>query len=457
MDQIRIDFRIKEGKIKPLHGAHNSPVNSGSLVDVTPYYKEIGFPYIRLHDTNWPNPGEVDIHTIFKNFDADPGDPANYDFEHTDQYLKSILDTGAQIIYRLGTSIEHTPVKYHIHPPKDFNKWAEICLGIIRHYNEGWANGFRYNIRYWEIWNEPEGMPVTGSQDRLRLMWSGTNEQFLELYRTASTAIKREFPYVKVGGFACTMTDMEFLEHFLKACKDERLPLDFFSWHKYDISPESVAASILFVRAMLDKYGFEKTESHLNEWNYTRAPEGVTEFDQMFRAGNEYNTQEIFKRLKSEEGASYDAALLIKMQDLPVDIANYYDTATTSFFSLFNMYGVPEKNYYAFKAFSELYKHPSRIHSEVLSNETGLFCCAGLKSTGSNAAVLISNFSEEGRKCSISFENLEEEPEFICEIYSLDDRRNLELVDSQVCRRGELKITRDIGQYTVLLIKLKKV
>ncbi|MBI4578450.1 MAG: hypothetical protein HY718_02035 [Planctomycetes bacterium] len=38
---------------------------------------------------------------------------------------------------------------------KDFAKWAKICVNIIRHYNEGWADGFHYNIRYWEIWNEP--------------------------------------------------------------------------------------------------------------------------------------------------------------------------------------------------------------------------------------------------------------------------------------------------------------
>ena len=55
--------------------------------------------------------------------------------------------------YRLGESIEHTRTKRFVHPPGDMEHWAEICLGTIRHYTEGWANGFDFQIPYWEIWN----------------------------------------------------------------------------------------------------------------------------------------------------------------------------------------------------------------------------------------------------------------------------------------------------------------
>ena len=30
-------------------------------------------------------------------------------------------------------------------------------MNVIKHYNSGWANGYHYNIKYWEIWNEPDG------------------------------------------------------------------------------------------------------------------------------------------------------------------------------------------------------------------------------------------------------------------------------------------------------------
>ena len=61
----------------------------------------------------------------------------------------------------------------------------------MRHYNEGWAGGFHHGIRYWEIWNEPENRPA---------MWSGTDEQFLELYRVTAQTLREEFPGIKIGG-----------------------------------------------------------------------------------------------------------------------------------------------------------------------------------------------------------------------------------------------------------------
>jgi hypothetical protein len=54
-------------------------------------------------------------------------------------------------------------------PPADFDKWAEICCRIIAHYNEGWGDGFRHGIEYWEIWNEADG----GA-----LMWAGTWDDY---------------------------------------------------------------------------------------------------------------------------------------------------------------------------------------------------------------------------------------------------------------------------------------
>jgi hypothetical protein len=107
---------------------------------LSPQVKELGFPLTRLHDCPYMAPETVDVHAIFPLFDADPADPKNYRFAMTDDYIQSILDCGSQIVYRLGESIEHTTRrKYHIHPPRDFAKWAAICVNIIRHYNDGWA------------------------------------------------------------------------------------------------------------------------------------------------------------------------------------------------------------------------------------------------------------------------------------------------------------------------------
>ncbi len=188
---LEVDASKTIGEIRPLHGGNCGPVQFGGLVDLSAYFRDIKLPCSRLHDCHWPVTDVVDIHTIFANFDADPALPEGYDFRRTDDYIQATLNTGSKIIYRLGESIEHTPHKYYVHPPKDFGKWAEICKGIVAHYNEGWAGGFKHGIKYWEIWNEPENRPA---------MWSGTDEDYLRLYETTARALKNRWPELKVGG-----------------------------------------------------------------------------------------------------------------------------------------------------------------------------------------------------------------------------------------------------------------
>lgn len=179
------------------------------MLNTSQYFKEAGIPYSRLHDTEYPyGSGHfVDVPCIFKDFDRDPADPSSYDFALTDLYIQAICDCGTQVFYRLGVSIEHAPLKRNVYAPKDAQKWARICEGIIRHYNEGWANGFHYNIQYWEIWNEPEGEGTWR-----KAMWVGSNEEYFNLYATTAKHLKSCFPYIKVA--ATPVAD--FMEHSAK-------------------------------------------------------------------------------------------------------------------------------------------------------------------------------------------------------------------------------------------------
>ena len=155
MGNININLAEKTGKVKIMHATNNGPVglsvrqkgNKQAFIDA-------GIPFARLHDSAFCSSygGEfiVDVHRIFRNFDADVNDPNSYDFEWTDKYIDSIYSVGMKVFYRLGASIEHQK-KFGTLVPKDYKKWAEICEHIILHYNEGWADGRNYNIEYWEI------------------------------------------------------------------------------------------------------------------------------------------------------------------------------------------------------------------------------------------------------------------------------------------------------------------
>ena len=194
MAVVKVDFSSPtQRKIRPLHGVNSGPMTKVFTYDARALFNEAGFPFSRLHDVEYPyGSGEfVDIPCVFKNFDADETKEENYNFGLTDEYIKHIIDVGSKPIFRLGVSIEHAPVKRYIYPPKDYEKWARICEHIIRHYNEGWANGYHFNIEYWEIWNEADG----GDN-----MWLGTPEEFYELYCVSATYLKNNCPHLKIGG-----------------------------------------------------------------------------------------------------------------------------------------------------------------------------------------------------------------------------------------------------------------
>lgn len=201
MTSFHVDFGKIAGVLKPMHGVGNAPL-LGCSNKLFHYLGDAGIPYSRLHDTGGDYGGGrfVDIANIFRNPDADPEDPASYDFAFTDWLISELEKQNVEPFYRLGASIEceHAIRAYHIYPPKDYQKWAKVCEGIIRHYNEGWADGFRYGIRYWEIWNEPDNEPEISDNP----MWKGSKEDYFRLYEVTSNYLKARFPHLKIGGYA---------------------------------------------------------------------------------------------------------------------------------------------------------------------------------------------------------------------------------------------------------------
>ncbi len=385
---LTADFSVHTGAIRPLHGINKGPLAPGGIFDVIQEQKDLGIPFTRLHDCGWPNPYVVDHHAVFPNPNADPALPESYDFRLTDEYIAAVRKTGAEPIYRLGESIEHTSVKRHVHPPADMEKWAAVCLGIIRHYNEGWANGFHHKIRYWEIWNEPENRPA---------MWSGTDDDYLRLYRIVALAIKKKFPALKVGGPALgangsfvkgEFVPTDFALKFLGACRKDNVPLNFFSWHCYTADPAELTARSRAIRRLLDSKGFTETESHLNEWNFLP---GNT-WKPITKSGTPAPRQRYYEEMAGAPGAAFAAAALVELQDAPVDVCNFFHGELGGF-GIFTEQGVPLKAYQALRAFQGLVETPRRV--EIRGAVTGkLAFAASLSADGREATMLVSNFAD---------------------------------------------------------------
>jgi len=418
---IEVDCANRVGVIRSLQGVNNGPLSEDRKVDLSDYYLDAGFTYIRLHDLR-PQAGAVDIHCVFPDFDADPLIPENYDFAETDKHLQAMMSIRAEIIYRLGYSWEDHPV--HNVPPRDYQKWAAVCVQIIKHYNDGWANGQRYNIRYWEIWNEPD----------ITQFWTGTAEDYCRLYEITANEIKGYDPNLKVGGPTLAW-NITFLDQFLKYCKTRQIPIDFVSWHVYSQEPYDVYLRAKQVHDCMEANGFSTAESLLTEWNFWPS----NDFERDFR---------------SVRVAAFDASAMIYLQENPPDIATFYRGDTWSWGGLFDQSGVPHKAYYSFKAFKVLLETPNRVLCTG-TDRKGFATIAGVSHDNKTVMILISNYDSEFNGYRLEVKNLPwEAGRSRCELYVIDSKNNLDLVKSETYYATSLEIEQGMESQAIHLVRL---
>ena len=398
--KLEFSFDKKMGRIKPMHAVGQPPTDIGlNEIDssMLHFLQEANIPYSRMHDVGGTFGKNlfVDVPNLFRDFDADENDPDSYDFIFTDKLFEALMEYGVEPYFRLGVTIEncHGIKAYRIFPPKDFAKWARVCEHIVRHYNEGWANGYHFNIKYWEIWNEPDADFVIEDND----MWRGTKEQFYDLYAVTAKHLKECFgDSIKVGGYGCRGLylgfmryhekyskphelkpweirehyHVEFLKGLLERIKKENIPFDFFSHHSY-LSVKLTEQVQRYCEELLDECGFGDVEIHLNEWNTVKSRE----------------------MRGSSQSAADSAAMMISMQHTRLEMLCYYDARfnTSMYAGLFNpLTAEPFCTLYSFAAFGELYRMGEEIAVE--GADDGLYALAAMG--GEERGVLITNIGE---------------------------------------------------------------
>ena len=158
--------------------------------------------------------------------------------------------------------------KGNITPPKSLTDWADFITAFVR------ALADRYGVsavRDWpfEIWNEPD----------LGFFWTGTQQDYFDLYKAAAVAIKSVDPAIKVGGPATS--GGKWIKEFTTYCSTSNSPLDFIATHAYaggsqqdfygkgvpytinQVIPDNVARS----RALIDASAFKGMPLWLSEWS----------------------------------------------------------------------------------------------------------------------------------------------------------------------------------------------
>ena len=113
------------------------------------------------------------------------------------------------------------------YPPKDYDKWRELCFQWTRHCVERYG---RTEVEkwWWEVWNEADGS-----------YWKASPQEWRKLHDYGIDGVRRALPTARVGGPHAANSSSrffrEFLEHVLRG-KNEATggtgtPTDYLSFH----------------------------------------------------------------------------------------------------------------------------------------------------------------------------------------------------------------------------------
>ena len=385
------DFANRVGTIRPsLHSAgYLAAFSNPSKEYADALLKDLNFAYSRTHDWALEAEGQriVDTHFIFPVESADADDPNSYYFKATDEAIRLTRENaGCDIFFRLGNSIDKSDKHYNARPPKDVRKWAKVCANIIRHYNEGWNDGFHLGIRYWEIWNEPE----LNSQ----ACWTGTMTEFFEFFGTVVSELRKAFPRdqypdLRFGGPAFSA----YSEGYSWSCiqnseKKGALP-DFISWHYYgtDVSAVTGKSASLhnFLRTKGTKYadiGTVIDEWHFCDWNSTTG-----DYD---RTG--------------VNSAAYTVACHCGFQNTAdsnkFEVACFYGHRQTGSWGYTNSSGEPHHVYHALKMVGEVMTNCTDCCKTKAS--APVYLLAGRSDDGRTGKLLVSYYQVGGADTSVS-------------------------------------------------------
>ena len=403
---VRVDAAQKIRPIGKLSGTNNGPIHT--FTDRTKEYREMGVDFVRFHETHSFNTKCVEVPFIFRDFSADENDPANYYFAETDAVIRGAVDAGIEIMYRLGMGTEGSLPRIFCVAPLDFEKWARVAEHIIMHYNEGWANGFHYNIEYWEVWNEPDLFTYwynpAWKDDEVR-------PKFVEFYCTVSQYLKKKFPRLKFGaaGFATCRPGapkadatpeqkwnwqdrMKMYDLLGEATESGKAAADFFCFHSYHRDIRAIRFKLERVQSLLSDFHLENMELINTEWGaigLQRDKNGIWYYDQMYTAHSAVDT----------------LATMLVYQKAGVTKAAYYDADERSKFCGLYEFGGGYKNHaYAFLAFKALKEAGTEVVCEGFEGpETSAVAAVG----DGKLVVVFANDGEE-KKATLHLENLPE-------------------------------------------------
>ncbi|MGW7685278.1 GH39 family glycosyl hydrolase [Kribbella sp. NPDC054772] len=182
----------------------------------------------------------------------------SYDFSVVDAIYDKLLGIGLRPVVELGfmprelaSDPSKTVFEYGaiISPPASYQAWHDLVQALVLHLVDRYGLD---EVLTWdfEVWNEAN----------LEVFWSGTKEEWFQLYDASAAAVKSVDPRLAVGGPSSAAAG--WVDDLLVHAKRSGTPVDFVSTHTYGSPP-------LDVRASLERHGYGDARILWTEWGVT--------------------------------------------------------------------------------------------------------------------------------------------------------------------------------------------
>lgn len=284
----RAQQRLIRADVRQIGGPHSSTplmtigagrANEGLRADwqaqLAQVQREIGFRYLRLHGLLTDDMGV---------YQEDSRGQPLYNFQYVDVLYDGLLVQHIRPFVELSfmprklASGDATVFwwKGNITPPKDPARWSALVSALMRHWIE------RYGIDevrkwYFEVWNEPD----------LKIFWTGTQQQYFDLYQTTALAIRQQCARCRIGGpasayyrwekpwldfVAATNTPADFLSTHTYAVKTGAVDVDETALTLTDTRPDAITGRVSQSRRWIAESRTPGLELHYTEWSSSYTP-----------------------------------------------------------------------------------------------------------------------------------------------------------------------------------------
>lgn len=299
------------------------------LLDLERAKREIGFKSVRFHG-------------LFNDEMGVWSSGKEPNFLYIDMVFDAMIERGVRPLVELSfmpgklASGRATAFFYkgNITPPNDLEAWSALIRSLGEHCVRRYGINEVENWNF-EVWNEPN----------LKFFWTGTQNDYFELYRHAVTALKGVDNRLRVGGPSTAQA--AWVGDLLNFCGRENLPIDFASTHIYPDDPQTSVfgegANYPFEEVI--PRALEKVKREIKASRYPSLPLYITEWSSQ-------NPAFIAHTVKSVNGLAdvfsyWTFDNVFEELGVPKQFLN-------NAFGLIGMRGVPRPSYYTFELLRKL-------------------------------------------------------------------------------------------------------